>query len=232
MLIRSSGDGRNGLMRAFWSLGDGDFDVHASAAQARFQLDAPELGTLDQLGVLRVAAAAIDPRGILSRGFHFEFEESWARYYRNAAPGVTHRKAILHQSIGCIALAVPVLLAFFLLLMTRDGLPPHGTRLERLNRARIARGRMPLADHIEVRAPLLAPYRESQVERLSAGARRQPRLHHVRGHLVRRNDRWIWRVPHLRGKTAAGVVKSRTVEWRFDNSAAHRRERSSRGSTP
>jgi hypothetical protein len=233
MLIRSSADGRSGLMRAFWSLGDSDYDVHASAAQARFYLDAPMAGIpLDEPGVLRVAAAAIDPRGILSRGFHFEFEDSWAKYYRNAAPDASQLKDILNRSVGCIALAVPVLLAFFLLLMTRDGLPQRPTRLERLNRARVARGRMPLAEHIEVSAPLLPPYRETQTERVSDGTRRQPRLHHVRGHLMRRNDRLIWRVPHMRGKTDAGVIKSRTVEWRFDKGTGQRRERSSLGSTP
>jgi hypothetical protein len=215
-------------------LGDSDFDVHASAAQARFHLDAARSAPpLDESGVLRVIAAAIDPGGILSRGFHFEFEDSWAMYYRAAVPAVSRQRDILNQSIGIIALAIPVLLAFFLLLMTRDGLPQRATQLQRLNRARISRGRIPLADHIEVSAPLLPSYREVQLERASAaGSRRHPRLHHVRGHLVRRNDRLIWRVPHLRGKTDAGIVKSRTVEWRFDQGAAQRRERSAFGSTP
>jgi hypothetical protein len=202
-------------------VGDTDFDVHASAAQARFYLDAAASSTtLDSPGVLRVAAADIDPQGVLSRGFHFEFEDSWAKYYRAVALTGSQCQEILQHSIGCVALAVPVLLAFFLLLMTRDGLPQRPTQLDRLNRARVARGRAPLAEHIEVSAPLLPPYRESQIERASAGARRHPRLHHVRGHLVRRNDRLIWRVPHLRGKTAAGVIKSRTVEWRFDAGCA------------
>jgi hypothetical protein len=39
-------------------------------------------------------------------------------------------------------------------------------------------------------------------------------------------------VPHLRGKTDAGVVKSRTVEWRFDTGESQGRERSAWGSTP
>jgi hypothetical protein len=232
-LIHSSVEGRSGLIRAFWSLGDSDRDVYSSAAQARFYLDAPVLETpLLEPGILRIAAASIDPRGILNHGFHFEFEDSWARYYRDHVPSASHQRDILNQSAGCIALAVPVLLAFFLLLMTRDGLPQRATQLQRLNRARIAHGRAPLAEHIEVSAPLLPPYREAQIEHASAGARRHPRLHHVRGHLVRRNDRLIWRVPHLRGKTEAGVIKSRTVEWRFDKSASQRRERSSLGSVP
>jgi len=232
MLIRACSDGRRGVMRSFWSAGDRDLDVNASATQARFFLDeecAPM--PLDEPGVLRVAAREMDPEGVLSRCFQFEFEDSWARYYREAAPSSAQQREILHQSIGIVALAVPVLLAFFLLLTTRAGLPQRQSRLERLNRHRLQRGHAPLADHIAVSAPLLPPYREAQVEAAAAGARRHPRLHHVRGHLVRRNDRLIWRVPHLRGRSQAGVLKSRTVEWRFEGQA-QRGERSSRGSTP
>jgi hypothetical protein len=49
---------------------------------------------------------------------------------------------------------------------------------------------------------------------------------------VRRNDRLSWRVPHLRGGSHLGVLKSRTVEWRFDSHKSQRNERNSRGSTP
>ncbi len=105
MLIRASSSGRRGAMRAFWSVGDRDLDVHASATQARFYLDdaaAPAL--LDESGVVRVAARAMDPEGLLSRCFHFEFEDSWAQYYRQQAPLASQQKAILHQSIGVVAL--------------------------------------------------------------------------------------------------------------------------------
>lgn len=233
MLIRASGDGRRGVMRSFWSVGDRALDVHASATQARFYLDDGAAAVLrDEPGVLRVAARRMDPDGVLNRCFHFEFEESWARYYREAAPSASQQKEILQQSIGIVALAVPVLLAFFLLLASRAGLPQRPSQLQRLNRDRNEHGRMPLADHIQVSAPLLPQYREAQIEASRAGARRHPRLHHVRGHLVRRNDRLSWRVPHLRGGCHAGALKSRTVEWRFDSRNAQRSERNTRGSTP
>ncbi len=93
----------------------------------------------------------------------------------------------------------------------------------RLNRARHKSGRAPLLNHIEVRAPLLpeyAEYRDSE----SHGARRGPRLHHVRGHLVRRGSRLFWRVPHLRGSARSGMVKSRTVVWTLDNAQQRRRD--------
>jgi hypothetical protein len=41
--------------------------------------------------------------------------------------------------------------------------------------------------------------------------RQSPRLHHVRGHLVRRDHRVFWRIPHLRGSGFRGAVRSRTV---------------------
>jgi hypothetical protein len=232
MHIRASRDGRRGTMRAFWSAGDRDVDVDASATEAHFYLDDTAPVPLDEAGVLRVAARAMDPEGVLSRCLHFEFEDSWARYYGRAAPLASQQREILHQSIGVVALAVPALLAFFLLLTTRAGLPQRESQLQRLNRDRIQRGRLPRAEHIEVSAPLLPPYHEAQVEAAATGVRRHPRLHHVRGHLVRRNDRLIWRVPHLRGRSHAGVLKSRTVEWRFDARNAQGSERSSRGSTP
>lgn len=233
MFIRSSSDGRSGLMRSFWSAGDRDLDVHTSATRARFYLDDAAPSVAGDASVLRVAARILDPEAVLSRCFHFEFEDSWAKYYCGVAPLSSQQQEILHQSVGIVALAVPVLLAFFLLLMTRAGLPQRATQLQRLNRVRVQRGRVPLADHIEVSAPLLPAYRETQVEATTAGAlRRAPRLHHVRGHLMRRNDRLIWRVPHLRGRSKASAVSSRTVVWRFDSGETQRRERSSRGSTP
>jgi hypothetical protein len=56
--------------------------------------------------------------------------------------------------------------------------------------------------------PELSAAQEAGAE---VGCRRSPRLHHVRGHLVRREDRVFWRTPHLRGSALQGVVRSRTV---------------------
>ena len=49
--------------------------------------------------------------------------------------------------------------------------------------------------------------------------RHSPRLHHVRGHLVRREQRVFWRVPHLRGSASRGAVRSRTVCLSFARSS-------------
>jgi hypothetical protein len=108
-----------------------------------------------------------------------------------------------------------LLLAFFLMLNTRSGLPQEPSQLGRLNRARCRSGKVPLLDHIDVRAPFPCGHVFQASESLPSG-RRRPRMHHVRGHIVRRRNELFWRVPHVRGKASGGVLKSRTVTWTFD----------------
>jgi hypothetical protein len=83
----------------------------------------------------------------------------------------------------------------------------------------VAHGRDRLLDHIEVSASLDTLHAAD-----SAGgeysARQSPRLHHVRGHLVRRDNRVFWRVPHLRGSARRGMVRSRTVCLSFARARA------------
>jgi hypothetical protein len=50
--------------------------------------------------------------------------------------------------------------------------------------------------------------------------RRGRRLHHVRGHLMRRGNKIFWRIPHLRGTSRAGTIRTRTVTWTV-NEANH-----------
>ena len=65
----------------------------------------------------------------------------------------------------------------------------------------------------------MAPLRDSGPADLEGAGRRSPRLHHVRGHLVRRDSQVFWRLPHLRGNASRGVVRSRTVCLSFARTA-------------
>src|SRR5258708_11567691 len=94
--------------------------------------------------------------------------------------------------------------------------------LERLNRARAKSGKAALLEQIEVFAALLPEF-QSNGSNGSGASRRSPRLHHVRGHLVRRGCKLFWRVPHLRGSARAGSVRTRTVTWLFDPSSSSSR---------
>lgn len=225
-LIESSADGRRGLIRTFWATANTDLDLFASSMEAYFDLDtlvgeqpvAPDCQDQPMISVCDQAAGQSD---ILRRCFRFRFERSWSNYYAQAALSTVQREAINRHALGTIAIAIPVLLAFFLLLATRPGLPRRPLMLERLNRSRSRSGQSRLLEQIEVFSPLLPEYRP-----LSGGSsgisRRATRLHHVRGHLVRRGSQIFWRVPHLRGSARAGVIHARTVTWTVEPSERKR----------
>jgi hypothetical protein len=225
-LVRASVDGRRGVIRTFWS-GPQQPDVLASSVEAYFDLDTPMDEVPDPTdGESRPAFTLFDSArkggdDVLRRCFRFRYERSWADYYDRAQLSSFERHAILRHALGTIAFDVPILLTFFLLLATRSGLPRRPERYERLNRARSRSGKALLLDHIEVRAPWVPEF-PTVAAAGAGGIRRHPRLHHGRGHLVRRGSQLFWRVPHLRGDARSGVVRSRTVTWTFDQGQAVR----------
>ena len=222
LLLRASKDGLRGTARAVWTVGDGDMDVLASAMEAHFYLDGDSAVESTARGEsphperLYVRDERADPNSSLTQCFHFEFERSWEAYYRDHVRSPAEYRKIQLHSAGAVASAVPVLLAFLLLLNTRDGLPQRAPPLDRLNRARAQTAKRPLLDHIEVRAPLCQAPATAAQPRCPAAGRRAPRLHHVRGHLMRRANQLIWRSPHVRGSARVGAVRSRTVTWTLE----------------
>lgn len=221
--IRASRDGRRGVVRTFWS--SAEDEVLASSVEAFFDFDtapgdAPEPPDAHTGSIGRVYDSARTD-DILGRCFRFRYQQSWAEYYGRAALSREQRAALWRHAVGDIALDIPMLLTFFLLLATRSGLPQRPQSFERLNRRRLQSGKAPLLDHIEVHAPLLPEYRDA-ARGEPRTTRLGPRLHHVRGHLVRRGSQIFWRVPHLRGRARAGMVQARTVTWTFERAAPGR----------
>jgi hypothetical protein len=222
-LIHSSPSGRRGLIRTFWSVGETELDVLASSMEAYFDLDtehgeepaAPDPRDKPAICVFDSVHKEAD---ILRRCFRFRYERTWAQYYQRAMLSQERAEAIARHALGTIAPDIPMLLAFLLLLSTRTGLPRRVQSLERLNRARLHAGKVPLLDHIEVKSPLMRESFASSGDVGSSG-RRAPRLHHVRGHLVRHGSQLFWRVPHLRGSARSGVVQTRTVTWTIERPA-------------
>jgi hypothetical protein len=219
--IQSSPQGRRGLIKTFWANGDSEFDVLASSMEAYFDFDtedgedpaAPDGQNQLTISVFDRAAGSAD---ILRRCFRFRYERSWQDYYQQANLSPAQHQLIARHALGTIAIDIPVILAFLLLLATRPGLPRRPLMLERLNQARLKLGKAPLLDHIEVSCPLLPEYQPSSGESVLGRLRRGPRLHHVRGHLVRRGSHLYWRVPHLRGNARSGIVRTRTVTWTLE----------------
>jgi hypothetical protein len=217
-LFRASPDGRRGMLRTFWT-GAGE-DVLASSVEAYFDLDTAAGEEPDPWGdrepsTLRVSDDAQD-EDVLNRCFRFRYERTWSDYYGEGPLSPGERMALWRHALGTIVIDIPVLLAFFLLLGTRAGLPQRPQCFERLNRSRLKAGKAPILDHVDVNAPLF--HRTDSAWDEGSG-RRGPRLHHVRGHLVRRGSQLFWRVPHVRGSARQGAVLSRTVTLSFEQRA-------------
>jgi hypothetical protein len=213
-MLTASRDGRCGQVRTFWSTGESEFEVCASSMLANFDFDAPAAHDDSSSLFFRRLRVTNGPNkdSALQRCFEFEFEKSWANYYERANLNEAVREDIVRHSISTIALDIPLLLTLFLLLNTRSGLPQKQSQLDRLNNSRIRAGKAPLLDHIEVLAPFPSKQVFSRGDSSPSG-RRRPRLHHVRGHLVRHQNELFWRMPHLRGNANAGTLKTRTVTW-------------------
>ena len=226
VFIQSTPQGRHGLLRTFWAHTESELSVLSSSMEAYFDFDTlegedPEVFGRQQRSPICVSDNAVGDADILRRCFRFRFERSWQDYYEKAQLTSVQAAALSHHALGTIAIDIPVVLAFFLLLATRPSLPSRPLMLERLNRARSKAGKARLLDQIEVFSPLLPEYRPSSGG--SSGiTRRASRLHQVRGHLVRRGSQIFWRVPHLRGSARSGVIHTRTVTWTIDPSERKR----------
>lgn len=220
-LINAAPDGRSGQIRTFWSAPDER--AYLSPVVTKYDLDGkpvpaaprdPAIWRGDS--ILQIAGEpAIEE---LLEHLHFYFDDQWAAYYHPRCRTEELRSTVLLKSLGGCAFDAPMLMALFLLLGARDLLPRREIRHERINRLRHENGKRPLLEHIELSAPLdRAPARawpaSGETDRLS------PRLHHVRGHLVRRGATVYWRSPHLRGSARLGQVRSRTVILGFERPA-------------
>lgn len=215
VFIQASADGRRGVARTFWSDKDAAAPVLASSMEAYFDFDTPvdeDPRPMDDEHRATVAVSDGASADLLRQCLRFRYERSWDAYYRDAHSPETTKRAIARHALSTIAPDMPLLLAFLLLIGMRSGVSHRPQDCARLNRSRMRAGKAPLLNHVEVHSPLLMPYR------LIGGRSDQPgrhgrRLHHVRGHLVRRGNKIFWRVPHLRGSCRIGAIRTRTVTW-------------------
>ena len=217
VLLQATPSGRSAMARTFWSslTPAGQPEAQMSPIETHIDLDDNFEPTMNADNMLRgqyagvTYAGAVGIRELLQR-VRFRFDERWLKYYETAAPDPDQRQELARRSLGAVARDIPLLLGFFLLLNAKGATRHESIARAVLNRKRLARARAPLLDHIEVHSSLPLSLAGSD-EGASDDIRRPPRLHHVRGHLVRREDRVFWRTSHLRGNALQGVVRSRTV---------------------
>ncbi len=221
VLLQGSADGHRALARTFWvdAAADESAEVILSPLETHIDLRCGAPPAADLAGVLAggfvmLTDTADAAMSSLLDHVRFRFDEPWTAYYRAAATNLEALRHVVHDCMAAVARDVPLLLAFFLLLSAKDATRSMPVSRAALNRKRIANGRAALLDHIEVHASL-DTVREADSVGSELSGRQSPRLHHVRGHLVRRDDRVFWRTPHLRGSGMRGMVRSRTVRLCF-----------------
>jgi hypothetical protein len=217
VLLTATPNGRRGQLRTFWSE-DRSEGPTLAPMETYVDLDGAwaaedQVPNVFEGGWVRISDPGDPGVDAVFDCLRFRFDPQWAAYYSKASIG-QNRAQILRASLASVSRDVPMLLAFFLVLSSRNSLPRRVIDFSRLNRKRLSRGKTPLLDHVEVCAPLeLFADGESSTPELPTRA--SPRLHRVRGHLVRRGNTVTWRKPHARGSARRGVVLSRTVTFSF-----------------
>jgi hypothetical protein len=218
VLLRADPNGRSGTVNTFWLTGGARREALLAAMETIVSLDgglasSPPEALFDGRAV-RVADPLNGALDSVLECARFRFDPLWRQYYANAACDAATRVRLVQQSISAVAFDLPMLLALFLLQSVRTDLVEKSVCAERLNRKRALLGRPALLDHVELSAPVLL-----QVARPGPDAgdlpRRAPRLHHVRGHIVRRRNTVYWRGPHWRGHIRLGAIRTRTVNLRL-----------------
>ena len=217
-LINAQADGRSGSLRTFWmTRGEPDEPLLASV-ETLLDLDGSGAGpppdTLLEGHPVRVHDRRNQQVDDLLRTATFRLDPSWRRYYQEVALDAPTRDQVMRSSLAAVVSDVPMLLALFLLMAIRADLVHQPVNPASLNAKRLRLGKRPLLEHIEISAPVFTPPACWHSDG-PASARRGPRFHHVRGHIVRRRGAVYWRAPHWRGHVRLGCVRSRTVELRL-----------------
>jgi hypothetical protein len=217
-LLKATANGRAGEIRTFWST-RAEL-AYVSPVVVRFDLDgawshSAPADPIKGSGWARVTALFESDLEEFLEHVRFYFDEEWAAYYRDCCESPEAQHTILLNNLRTCAFDPPMLFAFLLMLSARGALPQRRIAVDKLNRARQRAGKPPLLEHVEVCAPLYSSI--PSMPGIRVLERRTPRLHHVRGHMVRRGAAVFWRVPHLRGNARLGQVRTRTVELSFSS---------------
>jgi hypothetical protein len=215
ILIDAKADGREARLRTFWLTRTEPPEPQLAAVETLIDLDR-DLTQAPPAALLQGAEVAVsDERNphlnTLLQCARFRLLPAWQRYYSAVARDAEERERVIRCSLGTVAFHVPTVLALFLLMAVRPGLPQVPIQLARLNAKRGRLGKAPLLEHIEVHCPVFASPGTQSRQTAFTTPRTGPRLHHVRGHLVRRHDAIFWRRPHWRGHLRVGAVRTRTV---------------------
>lgn len=214
ILVTADEKGRAGTMQVCWEHPGGlspelaPFIVEYDFSDASFSTSGSDDGGTC-LGASITDFPAIQP---LYDRVRFRLRPEWQRYYRQKAGGRAQYQSLLLAAVRPLLEDVPLVALLCLLLASGGAIRQVPVQRTQLNAARARRGRAALLDHVEVSMHLISEDTDGE----SRGeARSLPRLHFVRGHLVRRGGSIHWRIAHLRGNATCRPILSRTVSLKF-----------------
>ena len=200
ILVEAAADGRSGSLRLFWT---GDAGVEVAQGEVLFDLDQP-LAMHPRDGRRRFPLSGLPAElDFLQPHLALVFDEYWEDYFKASPLGALALSQAAAQCGANLCSDVIQALAFFALLGARVPLAEKPVERGRLNKARAKAGKPILLDHVQLTIGRPQPAHSAE-HSWQDGSRRHPRLHSVRGHLVRRRDQIFWRAPHMRGLENAG----------------------------
>jgi hypothetical protein len=178
---------------------------------AEFDLDDASFGAA-RGGSLRDMLPKLAQLEPLLDHLRFGLEPAWAQYYKRHSRSEAEYRAAIGANLAFILGDIPMVFSLLLLNMSERALRSTDVDHSRLNGARARKGKAALLNHVELRLSVPGEVaEEDRCQDLDERDRREaPRLHLVRGHLVRRRNQIFWRAAHLRGDAAKGEVKTRT----------------------
>lgn len=207
-LVRASDDGKRGEISIAWENQNGAPDVSPMTIVFDFgDAGAPTDDTED--GVWRMQLGNLSELNCLYDCARFRLAPDWNAYLKRYSSNRSDYEKAIRKTIKSISSDFAFITAFCLLLSAQGALRFQSSDLSRLNTSRLRKGATPLLEHVNVRLDLLRDAAANGAN--GPGDRSSPRLHHVCGHLVRRQDSLFWRRAHLRGNPSAGVITARTV---------------------
>jgi hypothetical protein len=162
-----------------------------------FDFDGNIALSCDGLSQFRITDFASDATRKLASCFAIRLLPGWREYYSLDSRSPEIRKEIMDELARSAMPDGLFLMAFTALLMSRKSFREVPSQLGRLNRARARSGKLELLDHLEVMTHVIAG--DHVGSRSLASERRPSRMHHVRGHFVRRGPLLYWRSAHFRG---------------------------------
>lgn len=200
LLVEAAPDGRSGILTGYFQNEYGRADK--IGAWLEFNFDYPSRPA-DPAHLTMQHREYPHLNDLLSCA-RLHIEPEWDGFFRARSPD--HISQTMAELAANSWYFLPAASAFAAMLNSRELLIATPSNLSRLNAARRRRGSRPLLNHIEISIHLAQAKAAADADR-RAGAKSSPRLHHVRGHFVRRADKIFWRSAHLRGDAERPILQ-------------------------